>query len=304
MTMAAPAPRLTERGLRVLGLVAACSFVTTPACDDDQGRAGPAAAGAAHLRLQWDTRYDTAGFFAAGERRALLDHAARTWAALVRDDFWSVASGTEILVRNPEAPNVPGALAVADFDIDDVAVFVGLAALDGPGGQLAGSRPSAAIGSVSDLGVMLELAMRFNGPDFEPWTGWLTLDRDEPWYFDTTPDDDGDLPADAFDAWTVLMHELGHVLGIGTCEAFNGLVDASGKFVGARAVAAHGGPVPLSADRMHVAPGVLSDGRAPLMDPGEELGLRARPTPLDLAILADIGYELAPARAGASDGER
>jgi hypothetical protein len=263
-----------------------------PQSDATGAEASQTDASGHHLVIQWDYRYDSQGFLTEVARRAVLQQAASIWGQYLRDDFETIPAGTEVLVRNPETPAVAGTVFRIDYPIDDLAVFVGSSEPIDGGTTLGGARASAAIGSVTDVALSAKLQTRFYGADFSPWTGWLSFNNSVPWFFDPTPDTDGDIPADQFDVLTVALHELGHVLGIGACDAFTNLVDANGRFAGPKAVAVYGGPVPLSPDRAHLAKGTTSAGRPVLMDPGDRVGTRNYPTPLDVAMLADIGYEV------------
>ncbi len=178
----------------------------------------------------------------------------------------------------------------AEEDIDDVLIFVGCAIVDG---GIATSNNTAAIGSVTDPTLQAQLIERYEGADFEPWTGWISFDCGEPWFFDQTPESDDDIPAGVPDFYSTAMHEMGHVLGFGTAAAFEALVDASaGTFDGMAAVAAHGGPVPLTSSLVHWDSSLRSDGRPTLMDPSRTVGTRTPPTTVDVAAFTDLGYEV------------
>jgi hypothetical protein len=245
------------------------------------------------LNIAFDYKFDTKGAFGDEQKKAVLVAAAQKWSEVLLDEFGDIPAGTEVLVRDPQLPAQAGTVFTYDKPIDDLLVFVGYATLDGQHGTLGISAPSAAIGSVSDPALRALLQQRYEGPDFEPWTGWLGFDEAEDWFVDPTPQTSDDLPGAKIDLMSVALHELGHVLGFGTCGAFSALVQ-SGTFTGQHAVAVHGGPVPLSADSRHIAKGVLSDGRKPVMDPTDSAGERSVITSLDLAILRDIGYQTAP----------
>lgn len=242
------------------------------------------------LSIEFDYRFDDKALFAPQEKKNALIAAAGFWSAALADEFDDIPAGTEILVRNPQTPTVAGQVFVYDKPIDDLMVFVGFATMDGAHGSLAISAPSAAIGSVSDPALSASLKTRFEGPDFEPWTGWLGFDEAEDWFYDPTPETSDDLPAGKIDFLSVALHELGHVLGFGTSDAYKALVQ-NGAFTGPKSVALYGGPVPLTADGKHIASGILSDGKRPVMDASDASGARSVITPLDLAILQDIGYE-------------
>jgi len=245
------------------------------------------------LSIAFDFRFDKKGLFDSSDRKSALLAAASMWSAALHDDFADIPAGTEVLVRDPQAPSVAGQVFVYDQPIDDLAVFVGFASMDGAHGSLAISAPSAAIGSVSDPALRASLKQRYEGADFEPWTGWLGFDEGEDWFFDPTPHTSDDLPASKVDFLSVALHELGHILGVGTSDAFLALVQ-NGSFVGPNAMAANGGPVPLTPDGKHIAAGLLSEGKRPVMDESDSAGARSEITSLDLAILRDIGYQTAP----------
>lgn len=89
--------------------------------------------------------------------------------------------------------------------------------------------------------------------------------------------------ADGVDYLTAL-HELAHCLGFGSIWGYLGLVQ-NGTFVGPRAVAEYGGPVPLAPDEQHWSEGALG---GELMTPtrGGAMNLSR----LTAAGMADLGY--------------
>lgn len=270
----------------------------------DCGPSGDAASGH-HLSIVFDYRFDDRGFFRDPVRRRVLEAAAAAWSARLGDDFRSVAAGTPLRTRDPEQPSAPGVSLRAEQPIDDVWVFVACADLRGRG--VARSNHSAAIYAVPSEPRRGHLQARYRGADFEPWTGWIAFSCEEDWFFDPTPAGAGDVPPRRGDMLSTAMHELGHVLGFGTADAFHGLVDARGRFTGACARAVYGGPVPLAADRRHLAPEVRFDGERQLMAPSRRTGRRTPPGRLETAILADLGYRplvplLAPSPGRPADG--
>lgn len=258
--------------------------------DDDEEDAGPA--GPVHLRIAFDYRFDDQGFFTP-ERRAVLEEAAAIWGRLLTDDFPPVPAGTPLLTRDPEDPGASSVETTSEGAVDDMLVFVGASALDGAGGLTALSFPSATL-AVDDAALAAELTARYDGEDFEPWTGWISFDLAEDWFTDESPRTNGDVPADAYDLLSTATHELGHVLGFGGAPAFRALLDEEGRFTGPHAVALYGGPVPLTSEGAHVQGQVHVDGQEPLMDPSDPEGARFFPTALDLAFLEDVGYEPLP----------
>lgn len=134
---------------------------------------------------------------------------------------------------------------------------------------------------------------------YSPWGGSISFALTGNWFFgNLTPGET--VPAGEFDFYSVALHELGHVLGIGTSNVWkNDLVSISGNtyFDGAHAVAANGGTDPeVSPDLGHWAEGTMSDiyGTTTLgnatMTPQLYDGTRNLDTDLDIAGLEDIGW--------------
>ena len=73
-------------------------------------------------------------------------------------------------------------------------------------------------------------------------------------------------------------------------DVFERLV-SDGHFVGARAMAVYGGPVPLADAYGHIAEDVGIDGQTPIMATLRIRGQRYASTRLDVAMLADLGDE-------------
>lgn len=90
-----------------------------------------------------------------------------------------------------------------------------------------------------------------------------------------------------------IVHEIGHLLGIGTAPGYHVRVrevPGGPVFVGPHAVAAHGAPVPLEYEHTAPCPSPMS-----YRDCAGEA-----PAPIDLAMLRDLGYAvLDPASARA-----
>lgn len=236
------------------------------------------------VRIRIDYRFDATGFFADPARRTALEAAADAWEAVIADDFDPVPAGVAFTIDNPSDRTLRERITLAD-PLEDVLVFVGAADLppDMPG--LGAPDGMDAAGDI--LAARVSPDFRGTGPvtDFEPWAGSITFDSTADWSFDP------DSPvAGRLDFVSAAVHEIGHVLGLGTAEIFR-QTGAGGAFSGANALAANGGqPVPLTPDLAHVAEGVADDSVAmgAVLAPGE----RRLPGAIDRAMLADIGYEV------------
>ena len=121
--------------------------------------------------------------------------------------------------------------------------------------------------------------------NFEPWVGTVTFDFDANWSFGIDT-----VEAGEFDFISVALHEIGHVLGIGTAGIFH-QIGANGTFDGFNArIVCDGLGIPLESNLSHVESGY--SGNSVLMDPTISAGTRSLPSDIDYALLADIGYEV------------
>ena len=250
------------------------------------GLAGGGGAPVHRFSIRFDYRFDTLGFFAAPERRAALEAAGALWSNVIRDDFDAVPKGTAIRTRNPENRDEYLRVESIEEDVDDLLVFVGTSEAilglgrGGPSGTATTNSPT----------LDAALAARRDGADFEPWAGSISFKASTNFFFDPTPDTSDDIPRAAFDFISTAAHELGHVLGFANSAAFTGFTSET-TFIGPKALANYGGPVPLTTDLGHFQDHLQSDGWDTLMDPGISNGVRLLPTQLDRALLADLGYD-------------
>ena len=255
------------------------------------------------LILEFDYSYDSNGFFSDVARKNTLEAAGSYFASLITDDLTAITSGGgnsfNAIFSNPATG---ASTTINDFSVaaDTVTIFAGGRALSGstlgqggPGGY-----------SISGTSTFVDNAVTrgetgdTQGPtatDFAPWGGSITFDTDASWYFD---DDVSTLEAfSGNDFYSVALHELGHLLGIGTADSWDNLINGSGEFTGAASTAVYGGNVPL-ASTGHWADGVsgLVDGASQeaAMTPSITTGTRKVFTDLDVAGLQDVGWEVSP----------
>jgi hypothetical protein len=239
------------------------------------------------FNIQFDYRFDTNGFFKNPTRRANLEAAAKIWEDIIKNEFTDVPADTKVSVKDPQTNKFIN--FTLDYKIDDLVVFVGARNIGGSGGALAIGGPSSAyyIGSSLDT--------RYNSSDnFEPWTGSISFNTSKSWFFDATPNTSNDIPVISNDFLSVAVHELGHVLGIGTSKAFGSFI-VGNSFYGPNAKALNGNnPIPLNSEMDHVQDDFLigNVGSEAVMGPSLAAGKRKLPTPLDIALLADIGYQV------------
>lgn len=279
---------------------------------------------AIEIELRYD--YDTAGFFNAPGSREALRAAADYFESILHDSlapidpaswpgnswtarFSAPATGTTTTISNLVVP------------ANTLVVFAGgrnlgtTAGQGGPGGYSASGFEQAWFDLLASRGQSGALATPKN--DFGPWGGVITFNTTMDWNFSTSGPVSGKVPF-----MSIALHELGHLLGIGTAASWTAKVSGT-TFTGANAALAYGSNVPLQSGGSHwrddgtcVGPNghnptnpnnVLSKAYgqfgAPhgftqqvLMDPsscsaGSYLKVL---TDVDLAGLKDIGWEMEP----------
>jgi hypothetical protein len=257
--------------------------------------AGPAAA----LKLQFDYT-DDGGFFSGGNigRRTTLEGAGQFFETHLTDSLSAItSSGSNHFNIDFSNPSTGAAATVNDFSVaaDTMVIHVGGSNL--PGSTLGEGGPGgwSASGSSSFL---TDAARRgqvgsTQGPgatDFAPWGGNISFDNATNWYFDN--DTNTDESFSGFDFFSVALHEIGHVLGIGTSDSWKNHLTGT-TFSDANFSAT------VTSDLAHWASNTMSfvDGKSQeaAMTPSIGPGTRKRFTDLDLAALSAIGWQVAPA---------
>lgn len=250
-----------------------------------------------NIRLRFDYSLDTSGFFNDPNRRALLDTAARMVTSRLGDNLSAIQpSGSNTWSAVIFHPVTDAVVRIPNLNIaaNEILVYVG--AQNFPGSQLGSGGPGgiAAGGSADWLNTVKgrgQTGALANPPtDLGPWGGTLSFDSDTNWYFGTNV---AGLQSNQRDFVTVASHEMVHLLGFGTDPSWTRLV-SGGTFTGPKARAAHdaGGNVPLTSDLGHWPETLTDAGRKTLMGPSIPVGTRELLTPLDLAALDDIGWEI------------
>jgi len=254
------------------------------------------------ITINFDYSYDINGFFSDDTRKGVLEAAGEFFANRITDNLGAIDSGNgnhfDVTFKHPGTGQDE---TIEDYSIAEntLVVYAGGRNLDpelgrgGPGGY-------SASGSTAFLGSLNRGQGTTQGPsatDFGPWGGAITFDTVGPaWFFDTSLETDNDIPNGAADFYSVALHELGHLLGIGTASSWMNQID-NGKFTGANAKTVNGGNDVALADTGHWTEGTTStlDGTGSYeaaMDPSITLGTRKVFTDLDLAGLKDVGWQV------------
>ncbi|MCA9152143.1 MAG: matrixin family metalloprotease [Planctomycetales bacterium] len=251
----------------------------------------------ADLQLQFDTTYDTNGFFSQSANQAALLAAGSYFGQRITDSLSAISpGGPNSWTVNFDNPQTGSNASIANLSVpaDTLVIFVGARDLGGstvgqagPGGwNVPGSASPAFANTVETRGQGDTRSP--DAVDFGPWGGFLSLDVDTTWHTDVNS-----LPASGtVDMFSVLLHEIGHILGFGTSDSWNEQVSGT-TFSGANA-----GTQTLTADGAHWQNGTMSTvfelggAQEAAMDPSIDFGSRKLFTNLDMAGLQDIGWQV------------
>jgi len=236
-----------------------------------------------NFNIEFDYRFDTDGFYTSPVRAA-LEEAARIWESFIQDDFPNFEAGQTVTLQNPSSGQIT--TITIDQEVDDLLIFVG--AQDLPRNILGFASPGGGntVGDENQLRITNDF--RGQGPtaDFEPFIGTVTFNPNVNFSFAVDGQRFGQI-----DFVSVALHEIGHVLGFSTAPTFRSFIDGA-LFSGPNALAENGGqPVPLESElNLHIQEGFMNN--TVLLDPIINGGVRTLPSAIDLALLADIGFEV------------
>jgi hypothetical protein len=256
------------------------------------------------VTIDIDYSHDTSGFFTSNpQAKTVLQEAATMLGSQLNDSLAAIVPGGgntwTATTFDPGDPN--NQLQIDDLTVpaNTIIVYVGGANLANGDLGLGGTGGFSATG-FGDWPDVVDArgqtgALATPATDYGPWGGSISFDTTTAWSFAGTG---GSPAANQFDFLTVALHELGHVLGVGTTASWFTNVDTSNNtFIGPHAEGAYGGPVPLDTGRAddvpngHWASGTMSNGQDAVMDPIITVGTRRLFTPLDWAGLDDIGWQ-------------
>ena len=270
------------------------------------------------LNIAYNYSLDTSGFFNDQSRRDVLEEVATIFESRITDDLAAITpGGLDTWTAEFSSPSTGTQVALNNLTIaaDTIVVYVGARdlpaglALGGFGGFQSNASPAfnTVLQSRGESGVDVGGSA---DTDFSLWGGSIAFDSRVSWNFSLNPPSTGQN-----DFFSVALHEMGHVLGLGTADSFRNQVNGSNQFVGTEAVAAFGRPVPMNSDNfgnpdnghwasdtMSILPGTTTAQEA-AMDPQVTTGSRKVFTNLDWAGLNDLGWDVTPAAAPRDFGD-
>ena len=253
--------------------------------------------------INFNYSYD-GGFFSGANqgRQSILEAAGGYLGSILSDSLAAITSnGSNHFDAVFDRPDTGVLTTLSNFNVapDTLTVFVGgrnlgsgTLGVGGPGGYSVGGN-STYVNTAPQRG-----QSGVGSSDFAPWGGQISFSTVADWYFDSDLSTSESFTGNDF--YSVALHELGHVLGLGTAGSWNNQVSGS-SFNGANAVAAYGALVPLQGggDTGHwqegtqsTVNGVLQEA---LLDPTITTGTRKLFTKLDLAALQDVGWQVSAA---------
>jgi hypothetical protein len=265
----------------------------------------------AQVSIVFDYSLDTSGFFSGGNigRRAVLDSAATALQSRLADTLDAITpGGGNTWSANFSNPSTGTSASTANLVVpaNTLIIYVGATNLGlstlGVGGfggySLSGSTAWAdTIVGRGEPGID-RTQPNTTWTDHAPWGGSVSFNNTATWYFDSDPSTVESFPGQN-DFYSVALHELGHVLGIGTAPSWDNLI-AGGNFTGSVSMSLNGGPVPLTGDGGHWVTGLsstlpgTSTTQEPAMDPDLTTGTRKFFTNLDFGGLDDLGWDVVP----------
>jgi hypothetical protein len=254
------------------------------------------------LSIVLDYSLDTNNFFNDQTRKDTLERAATVLESRINDELTAITpSGGNNWDATFTHPGTGASHQLTNLTIplDSLVIFVGARnigslGVGGPGGFQA-SGTSAFLDSIITRGQTgIDSNNSLNTTDYAPWGGHITFDTSPTWNFGDDQPSTGEN-----DFFSVALHEIGHVLGVGTANSWDNLVNGSNLFTGSASAAANGGNVPLASGSSHwnndQASTLTNTGavQEAALDPNLTVGTRKQFTVLDWAALDDIGWEIA-----------
>lgn len=255
------------------------------------------------ITFNFDYSLDANGFFDEAARRTALEEAGDIVTGRLEDTLSAIVAGSVTPGDSWTATYTNPATGVGESTVDLVVpenvihVFAGgrdlggSLGLGGPGGFGVSFFTTEWRDIVRGRGQAGALTVG-SETDFGPWGGTITFNTETNWHFGL---DTSGLDNDESDFLSVAIHELIHLIGIGTAPSWDNLVSGT-SFTGPVSTAEYDlpGNPPLIADGSHWADGTTDNGEEAALDPTLLVGTRKLPTPLDFAGLDDLGWDIAP----------
>lgn len=265
---------------------------------------------ASAIEIRIDYTYDTGNFFDTQAKKDAMEAVANFYGKMITDKLLRI-DPAEFSQASWDAafphPTTGAIQTVSELVVpeDVIIVYVGarelggtVAGRGGPGGY-GGGGFSSWFERIEGRGSAAAAAEPPSSrTDFALWGGAISFDTPRTWNFSLTGNGTGT------EFVTVALHEMGHVLGIGTADSWNNQL-SGGTFTGSAAALSFGGAPTADSghftgtltSRMFGSFGATHGTTRPVLmlpsftDTGSNFDVA---TDLDLSALADIGWKLSP----------
>lgn len=262
------------------------------------------------ITIKIDYTYDTSNFFNTQAKKSAIEMVAKFYGDLIKDKLLRIDVAQfpgNSWTAEPFHPVTGGTVSIANLVVPEDTIIVYVGARNLPGSTLGVGGPGGWGGSgfqpwfdrIEGRGSAGALAAI--PTDYSPWGGTITFDADSTWNFSLTQNQAG------FEFISVALHEMGHVLGIGTADSWSNKISGA-VFSGAASTRSNGTAPPVQSGGGHFGgTSLVSDlfgsfgrphgiSRPVLMlasstDNGSNFDVASD---LDLAGLIDCGWEISP----------
>ncbi|MBK1883400.1 hypothetical protein JIN85_13320 [Luteolibacter pohnpeiensis] len=277
--------------------------------------AGSAVDQAQAIEIQIDYRFDTANFFDTAEKKAAMESVAKFWGSMLQDHLLQIDASEfsqSSWAAVPLDPESGESTSISNLVVpeDTIIVFVGSRSLagstlgiGGPGGFSASGTSMwiSRLRSRGNPGADYPASANDQKTDFAPWGGTIAFNRDRDFNFTSTAD------SSRPNFITIALHELGHVLGIGTAASWDNLISGT-DFNGVASARSCGVTPSVTDNGGHFGETLLTSPffgsfqtehgvvGPILMRAATTIGYSPLcvATDLDVSALVDIGWEVAP----------
>jgi hypothetical protein len=204
------------------------------------------------LTIEIDYTYDTSNFFSTQTQRDAIEAVAKFYGNLIQDNLLRIDAAEYPGCSWTARPTHPATGATIDIPnlvvpANTIIVYVGARDLGTSTKGVAG--PGGWSGSSSNAGWLPLLRGRGSAgaadttaslrTDFAPWGGSIAFDIDSTWNFSQSQNTSGT------DFISIALHEMGHVLGIGTSDSWFNKISST-VFTGNASTRSYGVNPPLS----------------------------------------------------------